>query len=59
MVLCVAIILSKEHDDGVHGLILLPSEVEGENDRFRRIRFFERGRNEDFQKEMKTEISIK
>jgi hypothetical protein len=51
MVLCVAITLSKERDDGVDGIILLPSEVESENNIFRRIGFFKRGRNEYFQED--------
>jgi hypothetical protein len=58
MVLCMAITLSKEQADGVDGIILLPSEFEGENNMFRRIGFFERGKNEDFRKDTKTEISI-
>jgi hypothetical protein len=58
MVLCVAITLSKERDDGVDGIILLPSEVESENNIFRRIGFFKRGRNEYFQEDTKMEISI-
>ena len=45
MVLCMAITLSKEQDDGVDGIILLPSKIESENNIFRRIGFFERGRN--------------
>jgi len=58
IVLCVAVTLNKEKDDGVDGLLLLPSEVKGDNNMFSRIGFFTRGRNEDFQKEAKTEISI-
>jgi hypothetical protein len=58
MVLCVAITLDKEIVAGVNGIILLPSEVEGESNMYRRIGFFKRGRNEDFQKDTKTEISI-
>lgn len=37
MVLCVAITLRKDQDDGVDGIILQPSEVESENNIFRRI----------------------
>ncbi|KIW89594.1 uncharacterized protein Z519_09750 [Cladophialophora bantiana CBS 173.52] len=58
IVLCVAINLSRERDDRVEGLLLLPSEVEGDDNMFKRIGFFERGRNEDFLKETKTEISV-
>ena len=58
IVICVAITLSKEQDDRVEGILLLPSEIVGDGTLFRRIGFFERGRNEDFQNETKTEISI-
>ncbi|RFU26341.1 hypothetical protein B7463_g9998, partial [Scytalidium lignicola] len=58
IVLCVAITLDKNKHDGVNGILLLPSEVKNDSNLFRRIGFFERGRNEDFQREAKTEISI-
>ncbi|KAF2095515.1 HET-domain-containing protein [Rhizodiscina lignyota] len=58
VVLCAAITQGKEGDDGVEGLLLLPSEVNGQNNIYRRIGLFERGRNECFQNETKTEISI-
>jgi hypothetical protein len=58
MVLYMAITLSKEQDNGVDRIILRPSKVESENNIFRRIGFFKRGRNEYFQEDIKTEISI-
>jgi hypothetical protein len=58
MVLCIAISRSQKRDNRVEGLILLPSEIRGDNNTFRRIGFFETGRNEDFPLETKTEICI-
>jgi hypothetical protein len=58
VVLCVAITLDRDRNDGVEGLLLRPSEAGGNSNTFRRIGFFERGRNEDFQSGAKMEISI-
>ena len=45
MVLCMAVTLSQERDDGVEGLLLVPSEDKGDNNILRKVGFFERGRN--------------
>ena len=58
MVFCVAITLNHRRESQVDGLILLLSEVNGDNCVFRRIGFFQQGRSEDFRKEDEIEISI-
>lgn len=58
LVLCVAITLDKERNDGVKGLLLVKDEAESSSCVFRRIGSFERGRNVDFQNGTSTEISI-
>ncbi|KAB8264981.1 hypothetical protein BDV32DRAFT_145016 [Aspergillus pseudonomiae] len=60
LVLCVAITLDRKVDDGVKGLLLIKDEAESHSSSnvFRRIGFFERGRNLDFQCDTNTEISI-
>ena len=58
LVLCVAITMKRELDDGVRGLLLVKSEDKGSNNMLRRIGVFERGRNTDFENEPKREVCI-
>ncbi|GIJ83162.1 hypothetical protein Asppvi_001681 [Aspergillus pseudoviridinutans] len=59
LVLCVAITLEDEKNDGVKGLLLIKEEGERRNSPvFKRIGFFERGKNLDFKSDKTLEVSI-
>ncbi|KLJ05883.1 hypothetical protein EMPG_10684 [Blastomyces silverae] len=58
LVLCVAITLEDERNDGVEGLLLIEEEGGKSTSIFRRIGVFERGRNADFDSEKNVEVSI-
>ncbi|BDD61134.1 hypothetical protein MAP00_006205 [Monascus purpureus] len=59
LVLCVAITLEDKRDDGVKGLLLIKEEDERRNGSvFKRIGFFERGKNVDFKNDNNLEVSI-
>jgi hypothetical protein len=59
LVLCVAIALEGERNDGVKGLLLIKEEDEKRNTSFfKRIGVFERGKNVDFKSDKNLGISI-